>query len=103
MARKRAEGVVLILRQGLTRKGDGDTAPATGDSDSTPRYRLHRKVQNSPGWAVAPVGAMPPPSVTSHSNLSPLTVKVPNAQVHACWSSCVTAKWPRSRTSVHAP
>ena len=73
--RKRADGVVLIMTQGLG--GVGDTAPWTGYSVSTPRYRLHRKVKSSPGLLAAPVGAMPPPSVTSCSNRSPLTVKGP--------------------------
>ena len=77
MLRKRAEGAVLILGQGLPKEGFGDTAPLTGYSVSMPRYRLHRKVKNSPGLLAAPSGAMPPPSVNSHSNLSPVTVKLP--------------------------
>src|SRR5215471_6597043 len=75
LLRKRADGVVLIMTQGLG--GVGDTAPLTGYTVSTPRYRLHRKVKSSPGLLTAPSGAMPPPSVTSCSNRSPLTVRVP--------------------------
>src|SRR6516225_5219895 len=73
--RNRADGVVLILTQGLG--GVGETAPWTGKSVSAPRYRLHRKVKNSPGLLAAPSGAMPPPSVNSCSNSFPLTAKVP--------------------------
>ena len=77
MLRKRADGTVLILGQGLPKEGFGDSAPLTGDSISMPRYRLHRKVKSSPGLLRAPSGAMPPLSVTSCSNLSPVTVRLP--------------------------
>ena len=73
MLRKRGEGVVLILSQGF----GGEGALTTGDSVSTPRYKLHRAVKSSPGLLAAPVGAMPPPSVISSSNWFPWTVKVP--------------------------
>lgn len=86
MLRNRAEGVVLTLAQGLTLKTDGDMAPLTGDSVSTPRYKLQQKRKSSPCMLMGPLGAMPPPLVTSHSILLPRTVKVPYAQVHARWS-----------------
>jgi hypothetical protein len=53
LLRKRADGVALILGQGLPKEGFGDTAPVTGYSISMPRYRLHRKVKNSPGLLAA--------------------------------------------------
>ena len=68
---------MLTLSQGLAVTVGGDTAPLTGESVSTPRYRLHRKVNNSPGLLAAPSGVMPPPSVNNCANWFPWTVKVP--------------------------